>query len=395
VIDKSIDINNIFNKKSCINKAPNEWANIFSSMSDMVTIHDKDFNIICANAAAETNLTLPSLASGKTKCFKYYHGTSCPPEGCPSCKCLKTGIPGTFELYEPHLKKYIEIRALPRFDRENQIIGIIHIVRDITKQKMSEKMLRDAGIQLHNLTAHLLTAREEERKCIARDIHDELGQSVTALKMDLIIFDRHLHTDLQTRHKIKSMLDAIDMIIHKVQRISSELRPQLLYELGLTSAIKLHLKKIRNQTGITCRFESNFENINANYNCNIVLFRIFQEALTNVCRHANATKVKVILKEDAEQLMMEIMDNGKGITEDQITNATSLGITGMKERVHALRGTLEINGILNKGTRVLATIPLDGSKNKKNRLRSIKKAQRKSNIIRPQSKCCYDDHSHL
>jgi signal transduction histidine kinase len=364
-------------------------------MSDMVTIHDKDFNIICANAAAETNLKLPSLDSKKTKCFKYYHGTSNPPEGCPSCKCLKSGISATFEMYEPYLKKYIEIRALPRIDRENQIIGIIHIVRDITNQKKSEIKLKNTEKQLRNLTAHLLTAREEERRLIARNIHDELGQSVTALKMDLILFDRQLHPNRQIRHKIKSMLDAIDMITHKVQNISSNLRPQLLDELGLISAIKWQLRKFQNQTSIVSRFESNLENINANHKHDIVLFRIFQEALTNVCRHAKATMVKVSLKEDAEQLMMGIVDNGKGILEDQITNTASLGITGMRERVHALRGTLEINGISNKGTKVLVTVPLDESKNKKNLSRSIKKVQKKSKIIKPQDKCCYDVHSRL
>jgi len=348
--------------KTFIDKAPNEWDNIFNSMSDMVTIHDKDFNIICANKAAETNLKLPSLASGKAKCFRYYHGTSNPPEGCPSCKCLKTGTQATFETYEPHLKKYIEIRVLPRLDKENRVIGIIHIVRDITKQKKSEKRLRDSGRQLRNLTKHLLAAREQERKHIAREIHDELGQSLTALKMELMLLMKHSHLYRQAHHKIKSMLDIVDVTINTVQRISSDLRPELLDDLDLISAIKWHSRKFQKLTGITCRVESNTENFIADNSRDIALFRIVQEALTNVHRHAEATMVKVNLTViSGKQLKLEIVDNGKGILEERRSNTDSFGITGMRERIGALKGTLEINGNPNKGTKVLATIPLNGS----------------------------------
>jgi PAS domain S-box-containing protein len=119
-----------------------DWESTFDTITDMITIHDKDFNIIRANKAAEAILKLPLLDKlGDTKCFSYYHGTEKPPEGCPSCACLKTGKPALFELFEPHLNKFIEIRAIPRFDKDNNFTGLIHIVRDITEQKKFQEAI--------------------------------------------------------------------------------------------------------------------------------------------------------------------------------------------------------------------------------------------------------------
>ena len=123
--------------------AKKEWEDTFDTVTDMVTIHDSEFNIIRANKAAEKILGLPLLNVKRSKCYESYHGTECPPVGCPSCQCLKTGVPATFEMFEPHLNMFIEIRALPRFDSNNKLIGLIHVARDITeRRKMQDKILR-------------------------------------------------------------------------------------------------------------------------------------------------------------------------------------------------------------------------------------------------------------
>jgi signal transduction histidine kinase len=340
-------------------QSKHDWENIFNSMTDMVTIHDNNFNIICANNAAENNLKLPSLTLGNVKCFKYYHGTDCPPEGCPSCQCIKTGIPGIFELFEPHLNKYIEIRALPRFDSKNQIAGIIHLVRDITQRKKWENKLSDSSMKLRSLNAHLLSVREEERQHIAREIHDELGQSLTALKMDLVFLKKNVPEDKKLVHEtVKSMSKVIDKTINMVQRIATELRPKLLDELGLQAALKWQARKFHDRTGITCKVVCNVAETNINQKLDIPLFRIFQESLTNVCRHARATKVQMRLTEKDGHLLMEARDNGRGITKAEIDSPKSLGLIGIRERVHFLRGKIEINGTPNKGTRMIINIPL-------------------------------------
>jgi signal transduction histidine kinase len=350
-------------KSGYIHTLKYDWENIFNSMTDMVTIHDKDFNIICANNAAEKNLKLPSLTGKEVKCFSYYHGTTCPPEGCSSCKCLRTGIPDTYEMFEPHLNKYIEIRAIPRFDSQHRIIGIIHIVRDITSRKQREKKVTDARQKLRNLTAHLLTVREKEREHISREIHDELAQLLTALKMELALMKKKVPGNQKSIHRtIRSMSNMLDNTIHTVQSISSELRPKLLDELGLKEAMKWQARKFRNHTGITCRLLYNFADTTLDKNINTTLFRILQESLTNVFRHAKASKVQVSLTENAGCLLMEVKDDGRGITKAEIDSPKSLGLIGMRERIYCLRGRIDINRTQNKkGTRVLISIPLKKS----------------------------------
>lgn len=119
-----------------------EWEDTFNTITDMITIHDKDFNIIRANKAAEKILNLPVLGVTQTKCYKYYHGKDAPPEGCPSCDCFQTKLPASFEMHEPHLGMFLEIRALPRFDNDNQMIGLVHVIRDITERKGVEAAMQ-------------------------------------------------------------------------------------------------------------------------------------------------------------------------------------------------------------------------------------------------------------
>lgn len=148
-----------------------DWKEIFDTLTDMVTVHDNDFNIISANAAAKRILGLPSPYTGNAKCFEYYHGSGYPPEGCPGCDCLGTGKPATFEGYEPHLKRYIEIRAIPRYDNDNRLTGIIHIVRDITSRKRVEEELEIHRNHLKWLvkqrTSEISFANEQLRREIA------------------------------------------------------------------------------------------------------------------------------------------------------------------------------------------------------------------------------------
>ncbi len=151
-----------------------DWGSIFNSMTDMVTIHDADFSIICANKAAEKTLGLPALNVPTVKCFKYYHGTGCPPEGCPSCQCLKTGEPAAFEIFEPHLGMFIEIRVIPRLDEDRNVIGLIHIVRDITERKHTEDELEKHRNHLEELV--------EERTAELRVTNKKLQNAFSKIK---------------------------------------------------------------------------------------------------------------------------------------------------------------------------------------------------------------------
>ncbi len=143
-------------KSDLLFQSYHDEEDIFNTITDMITIHDKDFNIIKANNAARKTLKLHHDKKSELKCFKYYHGKEAPPECCPSCICIKTGRPSCFELFEPHLKMFIEIRAIPRFNRNNQLIGLIHIVRDISERKAIEESLKKTREELRIQTEDLM-----------------------------------------------------------------------------------------------------------------------------------------------------------------------------------------------------------------------------------------------
>jgi two-component system NtrC family sensor kinase len=160
-------------------QAKQDWENTFHAITDIITIHDKDFNIIYSNKAAQKILHLPALHKNKAyKCFQYYHGTQRPPEGCPSCDCIKTRAPADFEIFEPHLNMYIEIRSMPRFDRSNKLIGLIHIARDITERKRIEEEIRQAKNELEMR----VEGRTSELKKINEQLKEEIAERKLAVR---------------------------------------------------------------------------------------------------------------------------------------------------------------------------------------------------------------------
>lgn len=237
---------------------------------------------------------------------------------------------------------------------------ILGIAQDITERKEAEGELRASREQLRILLAHLQFVREEERTRISREIHDELGQSLTALKMDLSWLVKRLDKDQkQLYDKAQLMSKLIDMNIQTVKRISTELRPGLLDDLGIAAALEWQAEEFKERTGIQCDIAVNPEDISLERNLSTTIFRVFQETLTNVVRHANATKVKITLKQNNGDLILQVKDNGKGITEKQLSSPKSIGLIGMRERVTFLGGRLKITGDRNKGTTVTVSIPMN------------------------------------
>lgn len=245
---------------------------------------------------------------------------------------------------------------LINYEGDKAILGII---TDITERKKAEMALGESREQLRNLAAHLQSIREEERASVAREIHDELGQALTALKMDLSWLDKKLPEEQSPLlKKTKSMSQLIDSTIQTVQRLSAELRPGLLDDLGLLAAMEWQAEEFQKRTGIACELSVSSQEINLDQERSTAIFRIFQETLTNISRHASATKAIVNLAEKGAQLELTIKDNGKGITEEKISDPNSLGLIGIQERVHFLGGDIDIKGIRNKGTTVTVSVPL-------------------------------------
>jgi PAS domain S-box-containing protein len=257
-------------------------------------------------------------------------------------------------------------RGVPLRDAEGRIERWYGANTDITERKQAEEQLKTSSEQLRALSESLRRAREEEGIRIARELHDELGSSLTSLKWSLLKLDKvcsgHENPDSQSsaQEKIDEMVGLVDTTINTVRRISSELRPGVLDDLGLVSAIEWHAQQFQEHTGIVCRFNSLIESVELNREQSTPVFRIFQEAMTNVLRHAQATKVNIIIEEEENEFILEIKDNGRGITESERLGIHSLGLLGMRERAHSIGGKVEINGIAGKGTVLIVRLPING-----------------------------------
>lgn len=267
---------------------------------------------------------------------------------------------GSKEAFEYNLKfldsdTFFEARLAPLFhDR------VIIIVRNITALRKAEA-LKASNEQLRSLSVRLEAAREQERMLIAREIHDELGQQLTALRFDLGWMNKKLPDNLTMLvERTSSMSQLVDSTIKTVQRIAMELRPRLLDDLGLVAAMEWQVHEFQARTGISCNLAIEPSEIVVDPGRSTSVFRVFQEALTNIIRHAHATRVDVTLRENGAALQLDIVDNGKGITQSQLTANSSLGIMGMHERVRQWGGDVVISGRAGKGTVVGVTIPLGG-----------------------------------
>jgi signal transduction histidine kinase len=226
------------------------------------------------------------------------------------------------------------------------------------KRKSVEEELERSREELRNLTRHLQSVREEERTHIAREMHDELGQKLTGLKMDLSGLRKKLpKKDQGIIKKLSDMLDLTDSSIQTVKRISTELRPRVLDDLGLGAAMEWQAGEFQRRTGIKCAVKIDPGNIEVDKELSTSLFRIFQESLTNVARYAEASKVEVKLIQMGGTLELSVQDDGKGLEEQEGTKAKSFGLIGMRERVRYLGGEFNIDG-RKKGTKITVKVPL-------------------------------------
>ena len=288
---------------------------------------------------------------------------------------IEEGIPYNveFKICRPTDGKIIHINSMAEYDAaKNVVFGVI---QDITDRKQVEAELRiaheklelrvvertlelnESNEQLRNLAAHLQSVREDERIKIAREIHDDLGQTLAAQKMELSWFLDKYGDHKLIFNKANTMLDNIDLTIQAVKRICTELRPSLLDDFGLAEAMQWQANEFQKRTRIECKVESSPEDFELDKERSTVLFRIFQETLTNVLKHAEATKVIARLTEDNGNILLEVKDNGKGLTNEELSKHQSFGIIGMRERVYPWGGEIKITTYKNRGTTIKVSMP--------------------------------------
>ena len=232
------------------------------------------------------------------------------------------------------------------------------LVQEIIERRRIEENLKSSQDSLRALAAHMQSVREEEWKRIARQIHDQLGQSLTGLKMDLTWIALKLpEGQKELRERAQSMSEQIDETVQSVRAIAAQLRPEVLDELGLMAAIGWQAGDFQRRSGVRCNLSLPQQAPALDRERSTAAFRIFQELLTNVARHSNATRIDVGIQPDRDVFVLTVEDNGSGIDEQAVRSPKSLGLMGMRERVLPFGGAIEIAGESGKGTRVKVTIP--------------------------------------
>jgi PAS domain S-box-containing protein len=335
-------------------------SDILEAFPFYVLLVDDRHRILQANGVVREQLGLtPDEVVGQY-CPKVIHGSDEPWYACPLEEAAEKGEAVEREVLDRTTGRWVRsaIYPTPALTPDGARI-YFHAVSDITAAKQVEDELRASREQLRELSRFLESVREDERTRLARDLHDELGQTLTALKIDLAWLAKRLPQEQGSLlEKTRSMYELIDGAIQTVRRISAELRPGVLDDLGLADAIEWQAQELGKLTEIEFRFSARPEHMVLDPDRSTAIFRICQEALTNVVRHADATRVAVSLRKGPDRVSLTIKDNGKGVEESQILDPGAFGLLGMRERARIWGGTVRIEGAPGKGTLVAVSIPL-------------------------------------
>ncbi len=250
-------------------------------------------------------------------------------------------------------ERWIDMRSLPRRNDEGTVQWT-GIATDISHAKRTEAELRESRAQLAALSFHLEAAKEEERERIARDIHDELGSILVRLKIEAALLASKLAPEIEA--KARSIENLLDQAMGTASRVARQLRPGILKEFGLPAAIECQADDFAHSTGIACKAQCD-DGIELDPDTSLALFRIVQEALTNIAKHAHASLVVVRLKREHGNIALEIRDNGRGISEHDMEKPKSFGLRGIRERVQSLDGAFQIASAEQGGTLLVLKVP--------------------------------------
>lgn len=382
-----------------LGKLIKEWCNCSTATIRMAgTAESCTATIACSSFSGQCppDLHIEHMTQGNCACFRALNGEMFPERlavmtpgrsfFCADTKGFLQSIPEEDKRFFHSfclIRKYGSVAVIP-ISSKNSVLGLIVFADEqkgaIAKKTVEvleslsttiaealcrhnvEEELKQSREQLRNLAAHMQEAREQERINVAREIHDHLGQILTALKIDLSWMQQQCEGKDELNAKTKSMISLVNQTILAVKKIVTELRPSVLDHLGIAAAIEWQAGEVQKLTGIRCSVELRPEKIILETNVATNIFRVFQEIMTNVIRHADATEVRVLLENRSDGLSLEVADNGRGITEQQITNPASYGILGMRERVHFIGGTIDFASGKPRGSVVRVFVPSGGTR---------------------------------
>jgi len=347
-----------------------EMGPLLEAVRSSVVVHDDKGKIIWSNSTAE-RLLAPRDASiidlpvdHGSYAFLGEDGTELAPNEYPVSVVLETGrsVEGMILGVTPPGfagPLWLLVHAVPFFMGEDRRPLVVVTSSDITELRRAEGELKESRNRLRNLTVRLDEVREEERTALARELHDDVGQALTAMRMDLAMVEEEVpEGQEQLADRLHSMLDLAQDSVDRVNRMSHDLRSPVLDILGLGAAVESEALEYQERWETETDLELEVEELEALPARDLTALRVLQAALSNVRRHADASRVEISMRVVGEELVLEVLDDGIGITDEQLKDPGSFGLVGMRERVERLGGALEIERCPEGGTRVRAKVPI-------------------------------------
>jgi len=267
---------------------------------------------------------------------------------------------------------FAEVNGEIIWNSENDPNGMVFIIRDITERRKAEVALKSSQVELKEFASHLQNVREEEKIQLAREIHDELGQILIAIKIDLGMMKQKVLKSIKSIDaeniltNFDNLFGLVDNTLNTTRKIMTDLRPEVLFLIGFVEAVKLYVNNFEERHHVICVFENTVTDLKLNSQQSVALYRIVQESLTNIAKHAKASKIKILLNIIDDKLVLEVIDNGAGFKTSQKNKPNSYGLLGMKERVYLLEGNLLISSQPGEGTSIKVEIPNKNQKVQKN-----------------------------
>ena len=351
--------------EDAIHRSKKDWENTFNAISDWVVLMDVKGRILRTNRIGEEFAGVPMDEMVGQTCCKLLHGSDTPLPGCPMLMMFQSGHSETMELQLPLSKRWFAVGVDPVRDENGTIIGAVHIARDITERKEAEEKLLDYQGQLKSLASQLSLAEEHERRRIATELHDQVGQSLVISKLKLETL-RESASSVEFGKALEEVCNSLGRTIADTRSLTSELHPPLLSLLGFEMAVTDWLTKhIEEKHGIATEFEDDEQLKPLDDDISILLFRDVRELLTNVVRHAHAKKVKVSIRKVGGQISVSVKDDGVGFDPAKVASMAAeingFGLFSIQERLEQLGGHFEIESKSGHGTRITITAPLQGT----------------------------------
>jgi len=349
--------------EKALRKGEQEKAAILNSIDELVVLQDKEYKILWANKAAGKSADMTPEQLVGCHCYKVWAKRSDPCSDCPIAIAIETGHAQEIETYTSDGKAWF-IRGYPIRDIQGNITDVVETTLEITERKRAEEALQESGKRLRFLSSQLITAQEKERRRISIELHDELGQALMVLKLQLRSMEEQLNENQTAlREECEQILHYIDDITENVRRLSRDLSPSILEDLGLLPALRWLINEFTKHHPVESKLDIEDTPDLFSKEEEIIIFRIFQEALTNIGKHAQATHVSVIIKLQDGEISFVVEDNGKGFNVEQVFSREAtergMGLATMEERARMVGGSLDIWSQEGTGTRITFSIPMN------------------------------------